>query len=94
MQGPGLFSKGAQLRRVHLPQAVVLTVEHVQAQAGQFMAVGEVEQVERGDAPVGEVGQQRVGVGKQPRLVEAFKQAAGQLAGQQWRLGTLGIVVQ
>ncbi|MNJ53862.1 hypothetical protein D3C77_492760 [compost metagenome] len=56
-QLPGLVSEGVQLRGVHLRKTVVLAVEHMQAQAFELMTVGEIEQVEGRQAPVGEVGQ-------------------------------------
>ncbi|MCY1186807.1 hypothetical protein D9M73_277160 [compost metagenome] len=46
------------------------------------MAIGEVEQVGGGDATVGEVGQQRVGVGKQAQLRQSFEQLPGQCVSQ------------
>lgn len=58
------------------------------------MAIGKVEQVERRQATVGEVGQQRIGVGEQACLVEALEQAGGQLAGQQRRGSAVRVVVQ
>src|SRR5689334_16958688 len=46
------------------------------------MAIGEVQQVGRGDTTMGEVGQQRVGVGKQAQLPETLKQPPGQCVRQ------------
>ncbi|MNJ80362.1 hypothetical protein D3C77_787180 [compost metagenome] len=57
LQLAGFVSEGTQLRCVHLREAVVLAIEHMQAQAFELMAVGEVEQVEGRQAPMGEVGQ-------------------------------------
>ncbi|MNJ71814.1 hypothetical protein D3C77_684030 [compost metagenome] len=42
------------------------------------MPVSEVQQIGRGDTTMGEVGQQRVGVGKQAQLPETLKQPPGQ----------------
>ncbi|MCY1450050.1 hypothetical protein D9M71_668300 [compost metagenome] len=72
LQRLGLLGKGAQLLGTHLRQAVVLTVEHMQAQALQFVAIGKVEEVEGRQATMGEVGQQGVGMGEQANLIEAF----------------------
>ncbi|MNS62811.1 hypothetical protein D3C72_958870 [compost metagenome] len=67
-----------------MAQAVFLAVEQVQAQALQLVAIGEIQQVGGGDTTVGEVGQQRVGVGKQAQLPETLKQPLGQCFGQHW----------
>ncbi|MCY1454609.1 hypothetical protein D9M71_716860 [compost metagenome] len=78
----GLVCKHLKLRGCHLTQAVFLTVEQVQAQALEFVAIGEVQQVARGDTAVGQVGQQGVGMGKQAQLRQSVEQLAGQCLGQ------------
>ncbi|MNK81872.1 hypothetical protein D3C87_1016320 [compost metagenome] len=81
-EGIGLGSERLKLRGGHLTQAVFLTVEQVQAQALQFVAIGEVQQVARCDTAVGQVGQQGVGMGKQAQLRQSVEQLAGQCLGQ------------
>ncbi|MNL28430.1 hypothetical protein D3C87_1500720 [compost metagenome] len=61
-----------------MAEAVFLTVEQVQAQALQLVAISKVQHVGGRDTTMGEVGQQGIGVGKQAQLLEALKQLPGQ----------------
>ncbi|MNF69419.1 hypothetical protein D3C84_513020 [compost metagenome] len=94
-QGAGLVGEGLELGGAHLRQAVLFTVQQVQGESLEFVAVGEIQHVRRHQAAMGEVGQQRVAMGEQADAVEAFEEPAGQGRRQRWRRGfAVGVVAQ
>ncbi|MNY12859.1 hypothetical protein D3C86_1459640 [compost metagenome] len=76
-QAFGLGGKGQELLPVHPGEAVLLAVEQVQADALELMGVGEIEQVGGLEATLGEVAQQRIGMGEQTQLLQSFEQLFG-----------------
>ena len=93
----GMRRDGLQHCVVGAPQAPLLTIGEVDAHAGEFMAVGEVEQVHRAEAAVREVHQVRVGMreeghGIEPR--EKFAREGGVQPGKRAPLARLEIAAE
>jgi hypothetical protein len=93
----GVRRDGLQHCVVSAPQTPLLTIGEVDAHAGEFMAVGEVEQIHRAEAAVRKVRQVRVGMreeghGIEPR--EKFARQGGVQPGKRAPLARLEIAAE